>query len=96
MKFKNLIAGLQDQGPFTRFVRNLRKGHLLGLFSKRSHVNEGGKPKVMYNTKVTAQKAAVSLSKKRGAYFSNSKCIYCDGYHIGKNRENKALPECVQ
>lgn len=89
MKLKNIIAALKDQGPFTRFCRNVWKGHVFGLFSKRSHENEGGKPKVMYNTKASAIKAAASLAKKRGAYFSNYKCIYCDGFHIGKNRDNK-------
>ena len=48
MKLKNIIAALKDQGPFTRFCRNLWKGHVFGLFSKRSHENENGKPKVMY------------------------------------------------
>ena len=91
MKLKNIIAALKDQGPFTRFCRNVWKGHVFGLFSKRSHENEGGKPKVMYNTKASAIKAAASLAKKRGAYFSNYKCMRCDGFHIGKNRDNKIV-----
>lgn len=48
-----------------------------------------GKLKVMYNTKETAQKAADSMERKQGKHFSVYKCIYCDGYHLGKNRENK-------
>lgn len=95
MKLKNIIAALKDQGPFTRFCRNVWKGHVFGLFSKRSHENEGGKPKVMYNTKASAIKAAASLAKKRGAYFSNYKCMRCDGFHIGKNRDNKIQPTTV-
>lgn len=43
----------------------------------------------MYNTKETAIKSANAMSKKNGVYFSNYKCIFCDGYHIGKNRDNK-------
>jgi len=29
------------------------------------------------------------MSKKHGVHFSNYKCIFCDGYHLGKNRDNK-------
>lgn len=43
----------------------------------------------MYNTKASATKAAESMSKKHGVWFSNYKCLHCDGYHIGKNRDNK-------
>lgn len=43
----------------------------------------------MYNTKETAQKAADSMKKKMNKHFSVYKCIYCDGYHLGKNRDNK-------
>jgi hypothetical protein len=89
MKLRNIFLAVKDQGPPRRFVRNLKKGHMRGLLSARSHVNANGKPKVMYNTKPTAKKAAVSMSKKRHFYFSNYKCLYCDGYHIGKNSENK-------
>ena len=43
----------------------------------------------MYNTKASAERAAASMMKKTGNYFSNYKCMYCDGYHIGKNSANK-------
>jgi len=43
----------------------------------------------MYNTKETATKSAEAMSKKRGVHFSTYKCAFCDGYHIGRNRENK-------
>jgi hypothetical protein len=89
VKIKNIYLALKDQLPWTRLVRNLWKGHVFGLFHKRSHENANGKPKVMYNTKVSAQKAAAAMAKKRGVYFSNYKCMRCDGYHIGKNSENK-------
>lgn len=29
------------------------------------------------------------MTAKRNVWFSNYKCLYCDGYHLGKNRENK-------
>lgn len=89
MKLRNIILALKDQGPLSRFLRNLRKGHVLGLFDKRSHCRADGKPKVMYNTKASATKAAETMTKKRGVWFSNYKCLFCDGYHLGKNRENK-------
>ena len=42
-----------------------------------------------YNTVEGAKKAAEAMSKKREAHFSYYKCLFCDGYHIGKNRDNK-------
>ena len=91
MKIRNIILALKDQGPLSRFLRNLRKGHVLGLFSRRSHERDTGKPKVMYNTKASAEKAAASMTKKHGVWFSNYKCLFCDGYHLGKNRESKSV-----
>jgi hypothetical protein len=43
----------------------------------------------MYNTIESAKKAAEAMSKKREVHFSFYKCLFCDGYHIGKNRDNK-------
>ncbi len=89
MKLRNILLGLKDQLPLKRLVKNLVTGNAFGMFHKRSHINDNGKPKVMYNTKATAIKSALSMQKKTGNYFSNYKCIFCDGYHIGKNRDNK-------
>jgi hypothetical protein len=89
MKIKNIFLGLKDQLPLIRLIKNIFKGHVFGLFNKRSHFRDTGNPKVMYNTKETAIKSANAMSKKNGVYFSNYKCIFCDGYHIGKNRDNK-------
>jgi len=90
IKLRNFVLALRDQGPFLRFFRNLRKGHLWGLIHQNSHVSQGsGKPKVMYNTKATAMKSAAAMAKKNGFYYSNYKCVFCDGYHIGRNRDNK-------
>jgi hypothetical protein len=89
MKFRNILLALKDQGPFSRFWRNLKKGHLIGLFSKRSHFRDNGNPKVCYNTKETATRSAAAMQRKNGTYYSNYKCVYCDGYHIGRNSENK-------
>lgn len=86
----NLFLGLVEQLPLKRAFRNFFiTGNAWGLFSIRSHQREDGKLKVMYNTKETAKKAADSMAKKMDKHFSVYKCIYCNGYHLGKNRENK-------
>jgi hypothetical protein len=41
----------------------------------------------MYNTKASAVRAAEQMAKKKGVPFGNWKCMHCDGFHIGKNRE---------
>lgn len=91
IKFKNLYLGLKDQLPFKRAFRNFFiTGNAWGLFSINSHQRQDiGKSKVMYNTKSSALKAAESMKKKQDKHFSVYKCIYCDGYHLGKNRDNK-------
>ena len=73
MKFRNLYLALKDQLPLSRLIRNIRKGHLFGLFSMRSHENADGKPKISYGSKASAQKAAEAMRKKRVVYFRNYK-----------------------
>ena len=91
MKLRNIVLALKDQGPFKRFYRNFFvTRNAWGLFHKNSHIAAGsGNPKVMYNSKASAEKAAASMTKKHGVWFSNYKCLHCDGYHLGKNRDNK-------
>lgn len=90
MKLKNLILGLKEQLPIKRAFRNFFiTGNAWGLFSKRSHFRDTGTEKVSYNTKNSATKASEKMKEKHGKHFSIYKCIYCDGYHIGKNRDNK-------
>lgn len=91
MKIRNLILGLKEQLPLKRAFRNFFiTGNAWGLFHKNSHIRQdNGKPKVMYNTRASAEKAAESMKAKQGKHFSVYKCIYCDGYHLGKNRDNK-------
>jgi hypothetical protein len=86
MKLKNLYLGLEDQMPLRRFIRNLHTGNALGLFFKRSHFTQEGRPKISYSTKEKAIKAAQKMKEKNGNYYSNYKCIFCDGYHIGRNK----------
>lgn len=91
MKIKNILLAIKDQLPIKRFWRNFFiTGNAWGLFHINSHVvAASGKPKVMYNTKLSALKSAEAMSKKYNVHFSVYKCVYCDGYHLGKNRENK-------
>jgi len=86
---RNLVLGIKDQLPLSRLVRNMKLGHVYGLFHPRSHMNENGVSKVSYNTKKTATKVAAQMSKKHDKHFSNYRCIYCGKFHLGKNRENK-------
>jgi len=85
MKIKNIILALKDQLPLRRLIKNILNGKIYGLFHKRSHFRANGQAKVTYNTKETATKSAEAMSKKTGFYFSNYKCVWCDGFHIGKN-----------
>ena len=91
MKLKNLYIGLKEQGPLKRAFKNFFiTGNAWGLFSINSHQRgDTGKLKVMYNTKETALKAAESMRRTKNKHFSVYKCIYCDRYHLGKNRDNK-------
>jgi hypothetical protein len=97
MKLKNVILGLKEQLPFKRAFRNFFiTGNAWGMFHINSHKRQDtGKLKQMYPTKESALRAAESIreslikKKKEVKHFSVYKCIYCDGYHLGKNRDNK-------
>jgi len=91
IKFKNLKIWLLDQIKRKTFFKNFFiTRNAWGAFSINSHINQStGKPKVTYNTVETAKKCAEKMSEKHGKHFSFYKCLFCDGYHIGKNRDNK-------
>jgi hypothetical protein len=93
MTLRNLLLALKDQLPLRRFIRNFFiTRNAWGLFHRNSHVAQGtGKPKVTYNTRVTALQAAQLMGARQGRPFSTYKCVYCDGYHIGKSRDNTVL-----
>lgn len=98
MKLKNLWLWYKDQLPFKRFFRNFFiTKHARGAFHINSHISfRSQKPKVMYNTKKTAVKSAKAMEKKHGVHFSNYKCLYCDGYHVGKTRDNRAKKDEIE
>ena len=91
ISIKNLIPALKSQLPLKRAFRNFFiTGNAWGLFSINSHINQStGKEKVAYGSKDSAMRAAQSVSKKYNTHFSVYKCAYCDGWHIGKNRDSK-------
>ncbi len=90
MKLRNIVLAFRDQLPLKRMWRNFivtRNGR--GLFHENSHtVAATGKPKVVYNSRAGAEKAAESMERKYEGVFRPYKCLFCDGFHIGKNRAN--------
>lgn len=98
MKIKNLLLSIIDQVNREGAFRNIFVTHnALGIFSIHSHISSrSNKPKVEYSSKEAAQKSAQAMSQKMGVHFSVYKCAFCDGWHIGKNAQNKiVLPERV-
>lgn len=52
-------------------------------------MRKDGKAKDAFPTCESALKAAQRMEKKHGKHLSVYKCVFCDGFHIGKNRDNK-------
>lgn len=88
IKIGNLVLALREQLPLKRMIRNfIVTRNAWGMFSRNSHINQKTQTsKVTYNTIESARKASDSMIKKYGGKFRPYKCIFCDGYHIGKNR----------
>jgi hypothetical protein len=88
MTIRNLVLALKDQLPFGRAFYNFAiTGLAWGIFSKNSHIAlSSGKPKVPYSTKEKAIKAAAWMNERHGGTYSAYKCVFCDDYHVGKNR----------
>lgn len=91
MKMKNIIYAVCEQMLRPGAWRNIFITHdAFGIFSRYSHISRRtNRPKISYPSKIDAQKAAESMSKKHGVHFSVYKCLWCDGWHIGKNSRNK-------
>ena len=88
---RNLPSWLRDQLTRPEWFRNFFiTRNAWGSFSKYSHIRgKDNQPKVSYPTRTKALKAAEDMGRKRGVHFSVYKCLYCNGWHIGKNRQNK-------
>ena len=68
-----------------------------GIFSEYSHISRrSGKPKIPYPNKKVALRAAEAMGKKHGVHFSVYKCAWCDGWHIGKNAQNKIKSDALE
>ena len=91
IRLRNLIQALKYQLPFRRALRNFFvTRNAWGMFSINSHISQStGKPKIAFPTYDSALRAAESMGRKHGKHFSVYKCVFCDGFHIGKNRDNK-------
>ena len=91
IEWKNSKIWFADQVKRKRVITNFFiTRNAWGAFSLNSHINQhNGKPKVMYNTVETARKSAEKMGEKYHTHFSYYKCLFCDGYHVGKNRDNK-------
>ncbi|MBP3471700.1 MAG: hypothetical protein J6K41_05680 [Paraprevotella sp.] len=91
MRLRNLILSVCDQLTRKCALRNIFVTHnAFGIFSRYSHISRrSGNPKVAYPTKAVAIRAAEAMGKKHGVHFSVYKCAWCDGWHVGKNAQNK-------
>lgn len=91
IKLKNFWIWFKDQVSRKRFFYNMFiSRNAWGAFSINSHIRGSTQqPKITYTTKESALKAAEKMSVKYGKHFSTYKCLFCDGYHVGKNRDNK-------
>lgn len=91
---KNLMPWLRDQLSRPQWFRNFFiTRNAWASFSVYSHVRRStGTAKKTYPTKEAALKVAEKESFKKGVHFSVYKCLYCNGWHCGKNAQNK-LPE---
>jgi len=91
IKWKNFWIWFKDQVKRKRVIKNFFiTRNAWGAFSINSHMNQSnGNMKIKYNTLETAKKSAEEMSKKYRVHFSYYKCLFCDGYHIGKNKDNK-------
>lgn len=91
IKFRNFCLWFKDQAMRKRAFHNFFiSRNAWGAFSKWSHIRgDTNEPKVTYNTFESAKRAADKMSEKYGKHFSTYKCLFCDGYHVGKNLSNK-------
>ena len=91
ISFKNSILAIWNQLTRNGAWRNIFVTHnAFGIFSKYSHISRrSGTPKIPYPNKRVALRAAEAMGKKHGVHFSIYKCAWCDGWHIGKNAQNK-------
>lgn len=88
IKWRNFKLWVKDQVFCKAWFREFFiTRNAWGIFSINSHINQStGKPKVAYGTKEIAEKSASKMSEKTGSRLVSYKCLFCDGYHIGRNK----------
>ena len=98
ISFKNCILAIWNQLTRKGTWRNIFVTHnAFGIFSEYSHISRrSGKPKISYPNKKVALRAAEAMGKKHGVHFSVYKCAWCDGWHIGKNAQNKIKSDILE
>lgn len=98
ISFKNSILAIWNQLTRKGAWRNIFVTHnAFGIFSEYSHISRrNGKPKIPYPNKKVALRAAEAMGKKQGVHFSVYKCAWCDGWHIGKNAQNKIKSDALE
>ncbi len=98
ISFKNSILAIWNQLTRKGAWRNIFVTHnAFGIFSEYSHISRrSGKPKIPYPNKKVALRAAEAMGKKHGVHFSVYKCAWCDGWHIGKNAQNKIKSDALE
>jgi len=95
MNIRNCILAVFDQLTRKNALHNIFITHnAFGIFSKYSHISRrSNNPKIKYPSKDVAMKAAKAMAQKHSVHFSVYKCFWCDGWHIGKNAQNKIKPK---
>ena len=98
ISFKNSILAIWNQLTRKGAWRNIFVTHnAFRIFSKYSHISRrSGTPKIPYPNKRVALRAAEAMGKKHGVHFSVYKCAWCDGWHIGKNAQNKIKSDALE
>lgn len=86
ISFRNVLLWLADQltHPSTLFQRRS-----WGVFSVYAHVRQSDrKPKNISDTKERALTTAHFMAEKYAGKYSVYKCVYCDGWHVGKESQS--------
>ena len=98
ISYRNSILAIWNQLTRKGAWRNIFVTHnAFGIFSEYSHISRrNGKPKIPYPNKKVALRAAEAMGKKHGVHFSVYKCAWCDGWHIGKNAQNKIKSDALE
>ena len=98
ISYRNSILAIWNQLTRKGAWRNIFVTHnAFGIFCEYSHISRrNGKPKIPYPNKKVALRAAEAIGKKHGVHFSVYKCAWCDGWHIGKNAQNKIKSDALE